>query len=74
MIGRLLADARVRYPLAVLGYVGGGWITKHYMSFAWGLTYFITVLEVLPRTVARLRRRRAAGRPLPALVEPVGEP
>ena len=46
------------YALAVLGYIAIGTQTKGYMSFAWGLLYFVTVLEVLPRTIRRFRARR----------------
>jgi hypothetical protein len=47
----------MRYVAAVAGYVGIGALTKNYLSFTWGLVYFVTVLDVLPRTLRRLRNR-----------------
>jgi hypothetical protein len=53
-----LARQSVQYTLAVLGYIALIDVTKDYLTFTWGLFYFVTVLEVLPRFV---RRIRAAG-------------
>jgi hypothetical protein len=52
-----VTDARLvlRYLLAVAGYVVIGALTKNYLSFTWGLLYFVTVLDFLPRSVRRLR-------------------
>ncbi|MCW2495781.1 hypothetical protein [Jatrophihabitans sp.] len=52
---RLLTREGPRYALALLGYIGLGILTKHYLTFTWGIMYFILVLEVLPRTYRRLR-------------------
>jgi hypothetical protein len=49
-----------RYVLAVLGYIALGTQTKGYLSFAWGLTYFVLVLDVLPRLYRWIRDRRIA--------------
>lgn len=58
-VGRSGGDI-VRYVLAVLGYIAIGTQTKDYLSFAWGLIYFVTVLDVLPRAYRWVRDRRAA--------------
>jgi hypothetical protein len=57
----LLSREGPRYALALLGYIGLGILTKHYLTFTWGLMYFILVLEVLPRTYRRLRGLRDRG-------------
>jgi hypothetical protein len=45
-----------RYILAVLGYIALGFATKEYLTFTWGLIYFMLVLELMPRTYRRFRR------------------
>jgi hypothetical protein len=52
-----LARDVMRYVAAVAGYVGIGALTKNYLSFTWGLVYFVTVLDALPRALRRLRSR-----------------
>lgn len=49
-----LARESVRYPLAVLGYIALILLTKDFLTFTWGVCYFVVVLEVLPRVVRRL--------------------
>lgn len=49
----------MHYALAVLGYIALILLTKDYLTFTWGVFYFVTVLEVLPRVVRRLRGRRS---------------
>jgi len=61
----------VRYALAVAGYVALSLVTKKYLTWTWGPTYFILTLEVLPRLWRRVRRRRPAVAE-PASVEPAG--
>jgi 4-amino-4-deoxy-L-arabinose transferase-like glycosyltransferase len=51
-----------RYLLALLGYIGLGVLTKGFLSFTYGLLYFVLVLDVLPRTARRLRSRRSNSR------------
>lgn len=50
-----LAGERVWYALALLGYIAIVLLTKQFSTFAWGVLYFVTVLEVLPRIVRRVR-------------------
>ncbi|HZC71921.1 MAG TPA: hypothetical protein VE442_14610 [Jatrophihabitans sp.] len=38
----------MRYLIALLGYVAIGMLSKQYLSFTWGLLYFVTTVEVLP--------------------------
>jgi hypothetical protein len=47
----------LRYTLAVLGYIGLAMLTKRFLTWTSGPIYFVLVLEVLPRTVARIRQR-----------------
>jgi hypothetical protein len=49
----------IRYALAVLGFILLGIFTKQFVAFTWGPLYFVTVLEILPRTYRRLRYPRA---------------
>jgi hypothetical protein len=62
----LLGREGVQYALAVLGYIALILLTKDFLTFTWGVFYFVTVLEVLPRCVRRIRGRGfatgAAGR------------
>ena len=53
----LLAQETVQYTLAVLGYIALILLTKDFLTFTWGVFYFVTVLEVLPRFVRRIRDR-----------------
>jgi hypothetical protein len=55
--GAVLAREGLRYAVALLGYVAIGLLTKGYLSFTWGLLYFVTMLEVVPRLVRRIRDR-----------------
>lgn len=48
-----------RYVVAVLGYIALGWMTKGFLSFTYGLLYFVLVLDVLPRVARYFRSRRA---------------
>jgi hypothetical protein len=48
----------VRYGLALLAYIGLAMITKRFLTWTAGPIFFVLVLEALPRTVARVRRRR----------------
>lgn len=43
-----LARESVQYTLAVLGYIALIDLTKEYLTFTWGVFYFVTVLEFLP--------------------------
>ena len=45
------------YTLAVLGYVVLILATKDFLTFTWGVFYFVFVLEVVPRFVRRIRGR-----------------
>lgn len=45
------------YGLAVLGYIAISWWTKALLTWTWGPTYFVLVLEALPRSYRLLRRR-----------------
>lgn len=47
----------LRYGLAVLGFIGLSFFTKHLLTWTAGPIYFLFVLEVLPRAVARVRHR-----------------
>jgi hypothetical protein len=47
----------LRYGLAVVGYIGLSLFTKHLLTWTAGPIYFLFVLEVLPRSLARVRRR-----------------
>lgn len=47
----------VQYTLAVLGYVVLILVTKDFLTFTWGIFYFVVVLEVVPRCVRRIRGR-----------------
>jgi len=47
----------VQYTLAVLGYVVLILVTKDFLTFTWGVFYFVVVLEVVPRCVRRIRGR-----------------
>lgn len=49
-----LARESVQYTLAVLGYIALIDLTKEYLTFTWGVFYFVTVLEFLPRFVRRI--------------------
>lgn len=62
----------MRYVAAIAGYVAIGALTKNYLSFTWGLLYFVTVLDVLPRTMRRLRGRSAE--PVQPTAEAVVDP
>ena len=55
-----LAREGVQYTLAVLGYIALILLTKDFLTFTWGVFYFVTVLEVLPRFVRRIRGRWSA--------------
>jgi hypothetical protein len=55
----LLAQESVQYTLAVLGYIALILLTKDFLTFTWGVFYFVTVLEVLPRFVRRIRGRES---------------
>jgi hypothetical protein len=52
-----LGRESVQYTLAVLGYIALILLTKDFLTFTWGVFYFVTVLEVLPRFVRRIRGR-----------------
>ena len=45
-----------RYALALLGYIVLGIVTKKFLTFTWGLMYFLLVLEVMPRTYRRAKQ------------------
>lgn len=63
----------LRYGLAVAGYIALSLVTKKYLTWTWGPTYFVLTLEVLPRTWRRLRSLgRPAPEPDPVAAEPVG--
>ena len=47
-------DEWVRYVLAVVGFVVLGFFTKKFLTWTMGPIYFVTVLEVLPRTLRLL--------------------
>jgi hypothetical protein len=47
----------LRYTLAVLGYIGVAMLTKRLLTWTSGPIYFLVVLEVLPRLVARIKER-----------------
>jgi hypothetical protein len=51
----------LRYALAVLGYVAISFLTKKLLTWTSGPLYFVVVLEVLPRTIRRLRGARPNG-------------
>jgi hypothetical protein len=53
----VLARESVQYTLAVLGYIALILLTKDFLTFTWGVIYYVTVLEVLPRFVRRIRGR-----------------
>ena len=48
----------VRYALAVAGFVVIGVFTKALLTWTMGPIYFLTVLEIAPRTGRLLRRPR----------------
>ena len=50
-----------RYTLALLGYIVLGVITKKFLTFTWGLMYYLLVLEVLPRSYRRAKSWLANG-------------
>jgi hypothetical protein len=56
---------RLRYAVAVLGYIGLAMITKQFLTWTYGPLYFMLTLEVLPRLWRRVRRSR----PHPAVAE-----
>jgi hypothetical protein len=60
-----LGRESVRYTLAVLGYIALIGATKDFLTFTWGVFYFVTVLEVLPRCVRRIRAGWGADRRRP---------
>ena len=68
----LLAQETVQYTLAVLGYIALILLTKDFLTFTWGVFYFVTVLEVLPRFVRRIRGRGSA--PSQAAVSEMTDP
>jgi hypothetical protein len=49
----------VRYAIALLGYIAIGLLTKSYLSFTWGLLYFVLAVEVVPSFLRRIRGERA---------------
>ena len=57
------------YGVAVLSYIAISWWTKALLTWTWGPTYFVLVLEALPRGYRRLRRTLAA-KSRPAEVNP----
>ena len=44
-----------RYALAVLAFIGVSFLTKDFLTWTSGPLFFIVLLEVLPRTIRRLR-------------------
>jgi hypothetical protein len=58
----------LQYTLAVLGYITLILLTKDFLTFTWGVFYFVVVLEVVPRFVRRVRGRGAEP-PQPTLSE-----
>ena len=62
----------VPYTLAVLGYVVLILVTKDFLTFTWGIFYFVVVLEVVPRCVRRIRGRGTE--PPPATLSETAEP
>lgn len=44
-----------RYALAVLVFIGIAMFTKQFLTWTWGPMYFVTVLEVLPRSFRAVR-------------------
>ena len=44
-----------KYALALIGYIVLGFFTKKYLTFTWGLMYYLLVLEVIPRTYRRAK-------------------
>jgi hypothetical protein len=40
----------------VVGYIALILLTKDFLTFTWGVCYFVVVLEVLPRVVRRIAR------------------
>jgi hypothetical protein len=47
------------YTFAVLAFIGVSFLTKDFLTWTSGPLFFIVVLEVIPRTVRRLRATRA---------------
>jgi hypothetical protein len=66
-----LARESVQYTLAVLGYIALILLTKDFLTFTWGVFYFVTVLEVLPRIVRRIRGHwnEPGGSAIPGMTE-----
>ena len=61
----------VRYALAVAGYIALSFLTKRFLTWTYGPSYFILTLEVLPRLWRRVVSwRRTVDEPAPA--EPAG--
>ena len=44
-----------QYTVALLGYIVLGIFTKKFLTFTWGLMYYLLVLEVMPRSYRRAR-------------------
>jgi hypothetical protein len=58
MGGRSAAPREVlKYVLAVAVYAALGIWTQRFLTFTFGLLYFVTALEVLPRAAGAVRRR-----------------
>jgi hypothetical protein len=53
----------VRYGIAVVGFIAIAMVTKEYLAFTWGPLYFVTVLEIIPRSYRWLRDRRVRTAP-----------
>jgi hypothetical protein len=52
--GRSWARTMLPYALALVGYVGLGIVTRQdFLSFTWGVLYFVLVLGVAPRLLRR---------------------
>lgn len=47
-----------RYAFAVAAFIGVSFLTKNFLTWTSGPIFFILVLEVIPRTVRRLRSQR----------------